>query len=82
MIPLDKLIRFHRRQAGLSQIELAEIAEVSRIVVQSVEAGEEGIQWRNLCAILKVLNIKLEPSGPLISAWKSSLTEEEDSDEI
>ncbi len=66
------MIRFHRRQAGLTQIELAEIAEVSRIVVQAVEAGEEGIQWRNLCAILDVLNVRLEPQGPLMDAWRGS----------
>ena len=72
MIKLDSLIRYHRRQAGLSQIELAEIADVSRIVVQAVEAGEDGIKWRNLCGILEVLNIRLEPKGPLVAAWRDS----------
>jgi len=73
MIPLDSLIRFHRCQAGLSQIELAEIADVSRIVVQAVESGEVGIKWRNLCAILEVLNIRLEPQGPLVAAWRETV---------
>jgi len=70
MIPIDSLIKFHRRHAGLSQQEMAEMAGVSRKVVQSVEAGQEGISWRNLCAILHLLNVDLKPSGPLVEAWK------------
>ncbi len=69
MIDLGDLIRFHRRQANLSQVDLAQISGVSRIVIQSIEAGEDGIRWRNLCAILEVLNISLVPRGPLVDAW-------------
>ena len=74
MLDLGDLIRFHRRQANLSQIDLAQISGVSRIVIQSVEAGEEGIRWRNLCAILEVLNIRLVPQGPLVDAWIETQT--------
>ncbi len=74
---LVSLVKFHRRQAGLSQHELADLADVSRKVVQAVEAGEEGIQWRNVCAILDVLNIRLEPTGPLVAAWKENDEENE-----
>ena len=69
MFSLRSIIKFHRRQAGLSQEELADIAEVSRFVIQSIESGDDGIRWRNVCAILNVLNIKLEPQGPLVAAW-------------
>lgn len=77
MISLSSLIRFHRREAGLSQIALAELAGVSRRVVQDVESGEEGISWKNLCAILRTLNITLEPQGPMVDAWKELRPEEE-----
>ena len=70
MIRICSLIKFHRRHAGLSQLELAEMAGVSRKVVQSVEAGQDGISWRNLCAILNQLNVDLKPSGPLVEDWK------------
>jgi HTH-type transcriptional regulator / antitoxin HipB len=73
MVSLDSLISFHRRQAGLSQIELAELAGVSRRVVQSVESGQTGISWRNLCAILRTLNVTLTPEGPLVDAWKETV---------
>lgn len=77
MVSLPSLIRFHRRQAGLSQVELAELAGVSRRVVQDVESGGDGITWRNLCAILRTLNVTLIPEGPLVADWKKTAREEE-----
>lgn len=81
MIRICSLIKFHRRHAGLSQLELAEMAGVSRKVVQSVEAGQDGISWRNLCAILTLLNVDLEPSGPLVETWREEEPRSETGDE-
>lgn len=64
------LITFHRKQAGLSQVELALHAGVSRNVVQDLEAGKERASWKNLRAVLGVLNIRLEPVGPMVEAWR------------
>lgn len=69
---LASLIEFHRKRAGLSQIHLAEMAGISRSVVQDVEAGKGRITWHNLQSILAVLNLTLEPSGPLVGNWKLS----------
>jgi HTH-type transcriptional regulator/antitoxin HipB len=68
---IASLIRFHRKRAGLSQVELASLSGVSRKVVQELEAGHDGATWRNLSAILGVLNVKLEPQGPLVEEWKN-----------
>ncbi len=73
---LASLIRYHRKQAGLSQVELALHAEVSRNVVQDLEAGRERASWRNLQAVLGVLNIRLEPAGPLVEAWRNEAGKE------
>ena len=73
---LASLISYHRKQAGLSQVELALHAEVSRNVVQDLEAGKERASWRNLQAVLGVLNIRLEPVGPLVEAWKNQTKKE------
>lgn len=75
---LASLISYHRKQAGLSQVELALHAEVSRNVVQDLEAGKERASWRNLQAVLGVLNIRLEPAGPLVEAWKNQTKKEEE----
>lgn len=74
---LASLIAFHRKQAGLSQVELALHAGVSRNVVQDLEAGKERASWKNLRAILAVLNIRLEPTGPLVEIWQNQQNSEE-----
>ena len=67
---LGNLITFHRRRAGLTQIGLAELSGVSRSVVQDLEAGKGRTVWEHLSSILTILNIELEPVGPLIDDWK------------
>lgn len=74
---LASLIAFHRKQAGLRQVELALHAGVSRNVVQDLEAGKERASWKNLRAILGVLNIWMEPSGPMVETWRNQRTNEE-----
>jgi len=69
---LASLIEFHRKQAGLSQIQLAEMAGISRTVIQDLEAAKGRITWRNLESILNVLNLRLEPVGPLVESWKQN----------
>jgi len=53
-------------------MELALHAGVSRYVVQDLEAGMGRTTWSKLCAVLKVLNLSLEPAGPLVAAWRAS----------
>ena len=45
------------------------MADVSRKVVQDLETGRGGVNWRNLMAVLVVLNVKLRPTGPLVDEW-------------
>lgn len=68
---LASLVRFHRKRAGLSQLDMASMAGVSRKVVQDLEARRDGVSWRNLMAVLAVLNVSLLPDGPLIDEWFS-----------
>jgi transcriptional regulator with XRE-family HTH domain len=71
---LASLIVFHRKEAGLSQSELADHAGVSRYVVQDLEAATGRTTWRKLQAVLTVLNLRLEPEGPLVATWRKTLT--------
>lgn len=70
---LSSLIRFHRKAAGLSQVELAALANVSRKVVQCIETGGEQVAWKNVQAVLAVLNVSLTPTGPLVSQWQEGV---------
>jgi transcriptional regulator with XRE-family HTH domain len=71
---LASLIAFHRKEAGLSQSELADHAGVSRYVVQDLEAAKGRTTWGKLQAVLAVLNLRLEPEGPLVDSWRKTLT--------
>lgn len=66
---LASLISWHRRRAGLSQVELAHHAGVSRYVVQDLEAGTGRTTWARMVPVLQALNIHLLPQGPLVDEW-------------
>ena len=72
---LPSLVRYHRKAADLSQIELAELANVSRKVVQCIESGGVQVSWKNVQAVLAVLNVTLTPTGPLVSQWKDGASQ-------
>jgi predicted transcriptional regulator len=69
---LATLISWHRKRAGLSQTELARHAGVSRYVVQDLEAGHGRTTWNKIEAVLSILNLRLEPDGPLVTKWRES----------
>ena len=61
---LSILIKSSRKRAGLSQIELAELAGVGKTLVFNVENGQINVQFANLLKILRVLNIKISIETP------------------
>lgn len=64
---LAKVIRKHRKIAGLSQLQLAELAGVGKTVVFDAEKGKETIHLDTLRKILAALNIKVQLTSPLMS---------------
>lgn len=64
---LGKIIRKHRKSAGLSQLQLAEMAGVGKTVVFDIEKGKETVQLNTLRKILYVLNIKVELTSPIMN---------------
>ncbi len=64
---LARIIKEHRKAAGLSQVQLAELAGVGKTVVFDIEKGKETVQLKTLRNILNVLNIKVELTSPLIN---------------
>lgn len=69
---LAEIIRKHRKAAGLSQLQLAEMAGVGKTVVFDLEKGKQSIQLDTLRKILKVLNIKVQLNSQLMSKFLSS----------
>jgi HTH-type transcriptional regulator/antitoxin HipB len=66
---LANIIVFHRKQSGLTQQELAELAGVGKNMVYELESGKQGVRLQNLLKILHVLNIELDFRSPLREAF-------------
>jgi HTH-type transcriptional regulator / antitoxin HipB len=64
---LAEIVRKHRKMAGLSQLQLADMAGVGKTVVYDIEKGKATIRLDTLRKILSVLNIRVQLSSPLIN---------------
>ena len=64
---LALIIRKHRKAAGLSQLQLAEMAGLGKTVVFDIEKGKETIQIVTLRKIFTILNIKVQLTSPYMN---------------
>ena len=64
---LATIIKKHRKAAGLSQLQLAEMAGVGKTVVFDIEKGKQTIQLDTLRKIMAVLNIKVQLTSPFMN---------------
>lgn len=62
---LGLMVKEHRKKAGLTQLELANLAGVGKTTVFDIEKNKVTVRWNNLMAVLQVLNIKVEFNSPL-----------------
>ena len=62
---LGLFIKEHRKQAGLTQLELADLAGVGKTTVFDIEKNKETVSWNKLLGILKVLNIEIQFKSPM-----------------
>lgn len=69
---LSKIIKKHRKAAGLSQLQLAEMAGVGKTVVFDIEKGKETIQLDTLRKLFRVLNIKVVLQSHLMNQIMNS----------
>lgn len=61
---IGKTVRSYRKQSGLSQLQLAQLASVGKTVVFDIEKGKTTIQLDSLLKVLDVLNIRLKLATP------------------
>ena len=71
---------YHRKQNGLSQEELADQAETSRVYISHIERGEVAPSLKVLVSIANVLNVSADDllAGNLLSAHTTRTEEEID----
>lgn len=68
---IGRVVQFHRRQAGLSRICLADIAGVGKTVVYDIEKGKDTVKVNTLLKVLRALNISLILDSPLMDNYKA-----------
>ncbi len=62
---LGLFIKKHRKLANLTQIELANLAEMGKTTVFDIEKNKETVSWKNIKAVLYILNIKIKFESPI-----------------
>ena len=61
---IAKIIKYYRKQSGLSQRDFAKIAGVGKTALFDIEKGKETVQLNTLLKVLDVLNIKIKFETP------------------
>lgn len=64
MATLGDTVRRHRRLAGLTQAELAQLAGVGKTVVFDLEQGKATMRMATVLRLLAALNIRLGWTAP------------------
>ncbi|MCH9763119.1 MAG: helix-turn-helix transcriptional regulator [Gammaproteobacteria bacterium] len=62
---ISKIVHYYRKQSGLSQQKLAELAGVGKTVIFDIEKGKKTVQLNTLLKVLDVLNIQMQFDTPL-----------------
>lgn len=62
---IAEVVRYCRKQSGLSQKDLALYAGVGKTAIFDIEKGKETVQLNTLLKVLAVLNINLKLEAPL-----------------
>ena len=65
---LNEIVLFHRKQSGLTRNQLADLAGVGKTVIYDIEKGKETIRFSTLQKVLRILNVKISFTSPLMEA--------------
>jgi HTH-type transcriptional regulator / antitoxin HipB len=69
---IAQLVYFHRKKAGLSRNDLADIASVGKTVIFDIEHGKDSIQFSSLSKVLMALNIKWDFKSPFMGEFQDN----------
>jgi len=72
IVRIGEIIRFHRKQSGLSQLQLAKISAVGKTVIFDIEKGKLSVRLDTLLKVLKALNIQISVESPLMQIFEDS----------
>jgi len=72
---IGAIVRFHRKKARLTRVELAKLSGVGKTAVFDIEQGKETVRLSTLMKILHTLNIRIQFHGPLMSVFEEEMDE-------
>lgn len=61
---IAEIVHYCRKQAKLSQQQLAQLAGVGKTAVFDIEKGKETVQLNTLLKVLDILNIQMQLKTP------------------
>lgn len=67
---IARMVRFHRKKAKMTQVELAKLSGIGKTVVFDIEKGKTTVRLATLLSVLNVLNITIEFQGPLMHRFE------------
>lgn len=70
---VGQVVQFHRRQAGLTQKGLGDLAGIGKTAVFDIEHGKATVRMDTLMKVLAVLNIRVTLQSPLMSAFEAEV---------
>ncbi len=69
---IARMVRFHRKKAKLTQLELAKLADIGKTAIFDIEKGKKTVQLNTLFVVFDVLNIQMEFRGPLMHQFEEN----------
>lgn len=66
MHKLKDIVKYHRKQAGLSRRELSDLSGVSTTFLSDLEGGKQTLQFDKVLDVLKILNISMVFESPIM----------------
>lgn len=67
---IARMVRFHRKKAKMTQLELAKLSGIGKTVVFDIEKGKKTVRLSTLLCVLNVLNLSVEFRGPLMHRFE------------
>ena len=72
---IGKIIKFHRKYAGISRESLAEISGLGKTSIYDIEKGKETVKIQTLLKVFKALNISIEVNSPIMKNYEGNKNE-------
>ena len=67
---IGEMVRFHRKKAGLTRIELASLAGVGKTIIFDIEHNKQSVRCTTLKKVMHALNINMNFNSPVMHEYE------------